>query len=113
MAVTVHCQLTLRFFNYLGRRQGWMRRSKGSFSILLPLCVAVAVNIIAQPILAGFLFALGLGGLALGVVLGQEQLAQDLEIAAQHAQANVTLVAFVALVAAALLAIARLQGTDR
>src|SRR5262249_48547301 len=63
--------------------------------------------------LTGLLLAFGLGSLASGIVLSQEQFGQDVQIAAQDAQANVTLVAPRALVATTLLAIAGLQGTDR
>src|SRR5262245_52436827 len=58
--------------------------------------------------LTGLLLAFGLGGLASVIVLSQEQFAQDVQIAAQDAQANVTLVAPLALVATTLLAIAGL-----
>ena len=63
--------------------------------------------------LTGLLLAFGLGSLASGIVLSQEQFAQDVQIATQDAQANVTLVAPLALVATTLLAIAGLEGTDR
>jgi hypothetical protein len=48
------------------------------------------------------LFALGLGRLARSLLLSEQQLSQDLQIAAQNAQANITPVTLVAAVAATL-----------
>ena len=61
---------------------------------------------------AGFL-ALGLRRLAIGFVLGQQELAEHLQVAAQNAQTDVTLEAPFALVTAMLLTVAALQGVDR
>src|SRR4051812_38829201 len=58
--------------------------------------------------LTGLLLAFGLGCLAGGIVLSQEELAQHVQIAAQDAQPHVPLVAPLALVATTLLAIAGL-----
>ena len=58
--------------------------------------------------LTGLLLAFGLGGLAGGIVLSQEEFPQHVQIAAQDAQANVPLVAPLALVSTTLLAIASL-----
>ena len=58
--------------------------------------------------LASLLFALGLGCLTSSVHLGQQQLSQHLQVAAQDAQADVAFVAAFALIAATLLAVATL-----
>src|SRR5438046_524236 len=53
-------------------------------------------------LLTGGALALGLGCLAIRFVLGQQQLAQGLQVAAQDAQGHVTLVALFAAIARAL-----------
>src|ERR1700736_4846296 len=65
------------------------------------------------PALAGLALAFGLGGLAIRLFLGQQQLAQGLQVASQDAQAHVTLVTPFAPIAATLQTVAGLQGTDR
>src|ERR1022692_5217954 len=73
---------------------------------------AFAKRVVVPP-LSGLLLAFGLRRLASGVLLSQQQLAQYLQVAAQDAQAHVAFVAAFAFVAAALLAVATLQGADR
>src|ERR1700730_4471963 len=67
---------------------------------------------IGAPLLARF-FSLGPGRLAIRFVLGQQQLAQYLQVAAQDPQTHVTLEALFALVAATLQTVPGLQGFDR
>ena len=78
-----------------------------------PRPLAHAVFWFVAAALARDTLTFALGGLAIRLVAGDEQLAQSLEIAPQDAQGYVTLVAAHAAVPATLLAVAGLERAER